>query len=206
ELLPLVAGMLLVLVVLAWGMSAYLNDEPRTVGTAGGTSQQAAGSEAAGSEAAGEEGGEAPRVDLPVWMLLAIGASSLLVIAAGGYLIFVVLRTRQEREQERLAAGGAAGSDAVRATHRVRVAYARYLEGLAAAGLGRGEAETPLELAGRAGDALPALAGPANTLTRLYEPVRYGALADEAGADAAEAALAACLTALAERGNNTEEE
>ncbi|WP_019585452.1 DUF4129 domain-containing protein [Deinococcus apachensis] len=74
------------------------------------------------------------------------------------------------------------------ALHRVRLAYRAALTSLAAVGLGRGEAETPAEHAGRVTGVRPALAGPLGTLVAAYAPVRYGGRVTEDDADAAERA------------------
>lgn len=74
------------------------------------------------------------------------------------------------------------------ALHRVRLAYRSALASLGAAGLGRGEAETPAEHAGRVAGVRPALAGPLGTLVAAYAPVRYGGRVTEDDADAAERA------------------
>lgn len=75
------------------------------------------------------------------------------------------------------------------ATNRVRQAYLTFLELATRWGLPRTAAETPLEFARRFGKKFVPFASAAQTLTELYEPVRYGQLAAETHALAAEDAL-----------------
>ena len=82
------------------------------------------------------------------------------------------------------------------ATDEVRRCYTRFLELSRAAGLPRGESETPLEFAARVSEVQLPLAAPVQELTRLYEPVRYGQFAAATHGDAARAALQEIETAL----------
>jgi Domain of unknown function (DUF4129) len=77
------------------------------------------------------------------------------------------------------------------ATNRVREAYRAFLNLCARNGLNRLESETPLEFAQRLSEMHPVAVQPANVLTTLYEPVRYGGRSDLTGARAAEQAFAA---------------
>ncbi len=74
------------------------------------------------------------------------------------------------------------------ATNRVRVAYQTFLEYAQAQGIPRTQAETPLEFARRYAEKNPETQEAVTTLTHLYEPVRYGQLADETHALKAEIA------------------
>jgi hypothetical protein len=80
------------------------------------------------------------------------------------------------------------------ATNRVRQAYLAFLEVATRQGIPRMAAETPLEFAGRYGQRFVQAKAAAQTLTTLYEPVRYGQLAAETHALAAEDALAEVQT------------
>jgi hypothetical protein len=75
------------------------------------------------------------------------------------------------------------------ASNRVRQAYLAFLELATRQGLPRMAAETPLEFAGRYGERFVQSRASAQTLTTLYEPVRYGQLAAETYALQAENAL-----------------
>jgi hypothetical protein len=75
------------------------------------------------------------------------------------------------------------------ASNRVRQAYLAFLEVATRQGLPRMAAETPLEFAGRYGQQFVQAKDAAQTLTTLYEPVRYGQLAAETHALQAEDAL-----------------
>lgn len=106
-------------------------------------------------------------------------------------LFWLGLRLRPPAPEVEAASGGGtenAPADQAAALHRVRLAYRAALASLAAAGLGRGEAETPTEHAGRVTGIRPALAGPLGTLVTVYAPVRYGGRVTEDEADTAERA------------------
>jgi cytochrome bd-type quinol oxidase subunit 2 len=76
------------------------------------------------------------------------------------------------------------------ASNRVRQAYLAFLELATRQGLPRMAAETPLEFVERYGQQFVQSRAAAETLTMLYEPVRYGQLAAETHALDAENALA----------------
>jgi Domain of unknown function (DUF4129) len=82
------------------------------------------------------------------------------------------------------------------ATNRVREAYRAFLVLCTSNGLVRLESETPLEFAQRLGQRQVSALEHASTLTRLYEPVRYGGVSDSDGASAAERALIALRNIL----------
>lgn len=150
---------------------------------------------------------ERPAGPIP-WWVLALGALlAALVLVVVGALVVRVLRRRPRRPARTAAIGeevrdsvfslahlfaqlrsalarpSGAGPDAPPAVEEdsasVRRHYRRLLASLSAGGLARRRAETAEELAAR----LIEPAGPAATslgvLTKLYEQVRYGALAEE---------------------------
>ncbi|WP_415831266.1 DUF4129 domain-containing protein, partial [Deinococcus frigens] len=83
--------------------------------------------------------------------------------------------------------------------HRVRLAYRQAEEALRQHGRGRMAAETPAGYAARLSSFDAVLAGPLDTLTRAYAPVRYGGRVTDEDAEQAEAAareLAAVLPDL----------
>jgi hypothetical protein len=82
------------------------------------------------------------------------------------------------------------------ASNRVRQAYLAFLEVAARQGIPRMVAETPLEFVGRFCEQFPVSRDFVQTLTNLYEPVRYGQLAAETHALQAESALAEIQTNL----------
>lgn len=104
---------------------------------------------------------------------------------------------------DRLAASGAEARGAAEGTavpapalHRIRLAYRQAEDALHAAGQPRTPAETPAGYAARLGTDFPDLQAPLQTLTRAYEPVRYGGRVTDEDADSA-AAAAARITELA---------
>jgi hypothetical protein len=205
ELLPIVAGAVLAIVLLAWGASAYLDGGSSLAGPPGqSTAQGAADGSAAG--AARTEPAAPLKVDLPIWMLLVAAFASLFAIAGGVVFLYHFLRMKQEEAPDDDGAPSANDSARHRAASRVRAAYAAFLADAAAAGQARDEAETPHEFALRFAVAVPQAAADAGTLTRLYEPVRYGELADEGGAVAAEEAVAGVRAALAMMAKRMSEE
>lgn len=121
---------------------------------------------------------------------LAVG-SSLLFLALSAVGLWFLLRSQLARGRvERASAPHpAAPAPPLPPEHRIRRAYRLLLALLEGHALGRQGSETPQEYLGRLRDLHPELADPAQTITRLYEPVRYGGQSDEAGALAAEDAL-----------------
>ena len=120
-----------------------------------------------------------------VWLLLLL---SVLLLAAAAWF---VLRRAAPPEQSARPAEAQAEALATDPPplHRVRAAYRAADLALRDAGLGRADTETPTAYAARLGAAFPALAAPLSTLTRLYEPVRYGGRVTEEHAAQAESAL-----------------
>lgn len=100
------------------------------------------------------------------------------------------------REQSRHGPQAAPAAVPAPALHRIRLAYRQAEDALHAAGQPRTPAETPAGYAARLGTDFPDLQAPLQTLTRAYEPVRYGGHVSDEDADSAEAA-AARITELA---------
>ncbi len=79
----------------------------------------------------------------------------------------------------------------IQATNRVREAYRVFLELCKTQNIRRSNDQTPLEFAAWVGTLAPTSSIDVKTLTKLYEPVRYGQLSDETGALEAERIVAA---------------
>ncbi len=79
----------------------------------------------------------------------------------------------------------------IQATNRVREAYRGFLEICSANEIRRTNDQTSLEFAAWVGTLAPHSSVDVQTLTKLYEPVRYGQLSDESGALEAERIVAA---------------
>ena len=110
------------------------------------------------------------------------------LIAALAFALWRLLRGRAPAAEGAAEGGGATGPRTERLAGRVRAAYRAFLL-VMRPWLPRQASETPHEYAHRIAAREPALAEAVWGLTRLYEPVRYGGLADEAEAAAAEAWL-----------------
>lgn len=144
----------------------------------------------------------ASRLGAKVLWWLGLLAFVVLTLLAGA-VVWLALNLEPRRAERAGNGEGAATSapDPPEALHRVRLAYRTVLASLTAAGLGRGEAETPAEHAARAALELPVLARPLGTLVAAYAPVRYGGHVSDEEADAAEQAAqeVARLTAVTRR-------
>ena len=131
-----------------------------------------------------------------LWLsLVALFALAALLV----WMNVTLAREGEGKVEAPLALEGGLSPSAQPALHRVRLAYRQAEEALRQHGRGRRAAETPAGYAARLSGLDPALAGPLNTLTRAYAPVRYGGRVtdeDALGAEAAARELATVLPAL----------
>ena len=160
------------------GRSAALPDPPKTLG------EESAGLRELLPEPAARSVEGTGFVNAFGW-----GTAALLALAAA--LLFITMRRFGPRRV--LSGSLPPGPQTVPAApapalHRVRLAYRRAEAALHAAGHARTPAETPAGYAARLGERLPELLAPLQTLTRAYEPVRYGGRVTAEDADSAEAA------------------
>ncbi|ADR36048.1 hypothetical protein Ocepr_0590 [Oceanithermus profundus DSM 14977] len=133
---------------------------------------------------------------------LALGTLALAVLIAGlAFVLWRLLRGRASEAADAPAGGAGPRPRTERHAGRVRAAYRTFLLAMRPR-LPRQASETPHEYAHRIAVREPALAEAVWGLTRLYEPVRYGGLADEAEAAAAEAWLRR-IEAELEKGEET---
>jgi Domain of unknown function (DUF4129) len=182
DVLPLVAAAILGLVVLLYGASAP---------DGAAISQSVTANQGQGQTASRPSGdGSQESILRPVpepsenpWPTVIIAVLTVLSIA------WVMLRNGTKVDQENLEPLQVDVIGPEAATNRVRLAYRAFLALCVRAGIGRLEAETPLEFAARVGTVDAAAGAAALDLTRLYEPVRYGGLADTLGVRQAEQAL-----------------
>lgn len=164
----------------------------RTGGGLGGGPGSRAPSGAGGAG----EAAASPANDFLAWAFGALGWLSLFGLVAACALLaalaVLILRAKWDGDESGPRGPCApAGSEALPAAlHRVRAAYRALLSSLAAAGVARAPQETPQELAARAGVVFPGLRQDIETLTALYQPVRYGGQVTEEHAEHAEQALA----------------
>ncbi|WP_456446148.1 DUF4129 domain-containing protein, partial [Oceanithermus sp.] len=133
---------------------------------------------------------------------LALGTLALALLIVGlAFALWKLLRSRAHEAEDPLAGGAGVRRRTERHAGRVRAAYRAFLLAMRPR-LPRATSETPHEYAQRIAVREPALAEAVWGLTRLYEPVRYGGLADEAEAAAAEAWLQRIKAEL-EKGEET---
>lgn len=133
---------------------------------------------------------------------LALGTLALALLIVGlAFALWKLLRSRAHEAEDPLAGGAGVRRRTERHAGRVRAAYRAFLLAMRPR-LPRPASETPHEYAHRIAAREPALAEAVWGLTRLYEPVRYGGLADEAEAAAAEAWLQRIKAEL-EKGEET---
>ncbi|MDO4244750.1 MAG: DUF4129 domain-containing protein [Deinococcus sp.] len=127
------------------------------------------------------------------WLWVGLLALALVLL----YAALWKSRTRREAraEAEALLPGENTPAPAL---HRVRLAYRRAEAALHDAGHARTLAETPAAYAARLGAEFPALADALQTLTRAYQPVRYGGRVTDEDADSAEAAAEQICTRLSQ--------
>jgi len=126
----------------------------------------------------------------------ALGVLLLVLMSSGlAYLLLRALRTDGADDVSGSAGRAPARTPGARHAGRVRAAYRVFLRRMRRLLPKRGS-ETPQEYARRIAAQRPDLARAVWALTRLYEPVRYGGLADEAEAAQAEAWLARIETEL----------
>ncbi len=164
----------------------------RGEGTGGGDAAAFPATQATGGAGASALHDTVPRVlDWAGWTVggsLVLGVLFLLVVLVGlGYLLW---RLSHAGAVAPLAQGGEVRTDRRSAHHagRVRAAYRAFLL-LMRGELPKRTSETPQEYAARIALRRPRLAVAVRELTGLYEPVRYGGLADDAEAARAEASL-----------------
>ena len=126
----------------------------------------------------------------------ALGVLMLVLLTLGlGYLLLRMMRTGGADDVSRPVGRAPARAPSARHAGRVRAAYRAFLRRMRPLLPKRGS-ETPQEYARRITAHRPDLARAVWALTRLYEPVRYGGLADEAEAAQAEVWLARIETEL----------
>lgn len=133
----------------------------------------------------------APAPAWPGWALggaLGLGLLALVVLIAALVALLPRLFRSEEGALENAVESAVARGRTARQAGRVRAAYRGFLLAMRPQ-LPKRASETPQEYARRVAARRPPLAEAVRELTRLYEPVRYGGLADEAEAAAAEAWL-----------------
>jgi hypothetical protein len=186
DLIPVVGMVVLVLAVLAWSLLAR------------GSGGDAPGSRPGGDVSGGDtvqdarihkntvQNTENPPTD-PTWPMV---VTLVVAIAAGAYFLYLVRRAPEPPQDDlEVKPALAAPPDRVQATNRVREAYRTFLRLCLEAGIPKVDSETPLEFAARVTERHPDALGSSSRLTALYEPVRYGKLADFSGALEAETAV-----------------
>ncbi|GGL83340.1 hypothetical protein GCM10010840_21370 [Deinococcus aerolatus] len=142
------------------------------------------------------------QIDISAFVQGLLWLSLVALFALAALLVWMnVMQAREgeEKVEAPLALKGGPSPSAQPALHRVRLAYRQAEEALRQHGRGRRAAETPAGYAARLSGFDPALAGPLDTLTRAYAPVRYGGRVTDEDAEGAEAAareLARALPAL----------
>ncbi len=111
-----------------------------------------------------------------------------LIVLAAAYWAYRITRMKLENAslEEPELEGNSSQDAKVQATNRVREAYKVFLELCNIQNVRRGSDQTPLEFATWVGTISPNSSVNVVTLTKLYEPVRYGQLSDETGALEAE--------------------
>ncbi|WP_161882559.1 DUF4129 domain-containing protein [Deinococcus alpinitundrae] len=124
-------------------------------------------------------------LSLPPWLIWTVAGLSLLLLLLAAWAV-LRLKELPEDDTEGPALTSAPDGPLDAPTGRVRAAYAATLRLLARHGLNRLESETPAELLGRAAVRWPGAAAPLSQLTSAYTPVRYGQVADDTQAEAAE--------------------
>ena len=184
DLIPIVAAVVFALLVYLYGASSWLNGSS----TATGNSLNDLGNLNGANRAGRGSQATAPNAPLPAdenpWL------TAILAVLAAGVLLWRILRQRATQlEAPALEPASDELERRIQATHRVRAAYRAFLELAGSAGVPRANSETPQEFADRVSAKYTEAHAPAHTLTRLYEPVRYGQLSDESGALEAETAL-----------------
>jgi len=176
--------LLSLLSVLAGGfwLALFAYTKGGAAGAAAGAAPAAAGGAPGGpaAPAAGHTPGNGPGLVLILGML-----GVLLLTLFFAYLAYRLLRTEPLAAAEAAEAGAKGGRRPVFAG-RVRAAYREFLR-LMRGRVPISRSETPREYAARLARLRPRLSAAVRELTGLYEPVRYGGLADQTEAERAEA-------------------
>ncbi len=118
---------------------------------------------------------------------------------------FWLLRLRQPNQNKIILATEKteqSNSPNEKATNKVRQIYKQFLMATTNVGLARAESETPQQFAGRVSVEFKTVKASILELTNLYEPVRYGNLATDAGANQADLALQKILASIKNSGVN----
>ena len=111
----------------------------------------------------------------------------LFIVMAAAYWAYRITREKTGNPiPEELELSNSSFTSQIQATNRVREAYRVFLELCKAQNIRRSSDQTPLEFAAWVGTLSPNSSLDVSTLTKLYEPVRYGQLSDETGALEAE--------------------
>lgn len=112
-----------------------------------------------------------------------------------GYLLVRMLRRREEETALALEEASVSGAPSAQHAGRVRAVYQAFLQRMRPR-IAKLQSETPQEYARRVAAHFPRLADAVWGMTQLYEPVRYGGLADDQEAEQAEAWLVRLETEL----------
>ncbi|CAM3253336.1 DUF4129 domain-containing protein [Deinococcus saxicola] len=142
------------------------------------------------------------QIDISGFLQALLWLSLILLFALAAALFWLNFAQPREKESDAKALDSHEDAACVFSTpalHRVRLAYRQAEETLRQHGRGRLAAETPAGYAARLSALDAVLAGPLDTLTRAYGPVRYGGRVsdeDAAGAEAAARELAGVLPDL----------
>ncbi|CAM3949397.1 DUF4129 domain-containing protein [Deinococcus marmoris] len=131
------------------------------------------------------------QIDVSGFLQALLWLSLALLFALAAALFWLNFTQPREKESDEKALDGledAAPVSTQPALHRVRLAYRQAEELLRQHGRGRLAAETPAGYAARLTALDAVLAGPLDTLTRAYGPVRYGGRVTDEDAAQAEAA------------------
>jgi Domain of unknown function (DUF4129) len=116
----------------------------------------------------------------------------LLIVLAAAYWAYRITRekTGNPIQEEPEMSSNSSLEKQIQATNRVREAYRVFLELCGVQGVRRASDQTSLEFAALVGTLAPDSSTEILSLTKLYEPVRYGQLSDESGALEAERIVA----------------
>ena len=186
DLIPIVGMIVLVLAILAWSLLSRKDGSGEPGSVLGGGSVSGNAAQDANTQKNTVQDAKKPSSD-PIWPTFVMLA---VAVAAGAYFLYLARRAPEmPTEYPDLDSAPDAHPNLVQATNRVREAYRVFLSLGARAGIPKVASETPQEFAARVAERHPSASGPSSRLTGLYEPVRYGQLADASGALEAETAL-----------------
>jgi cytochrome bd-type quinol oxidase subunit 2 len=185
DLMPIVAVLVLAIVILAFALNAPPNipdgmEQPIDFSSISRSEQ----SDSTAINPSDPTKTQDPNRSMLGWFPFAMAALALILLY---WLLRRASRQLLLSPEPRLPVANPVPTQA--ASNRVRQAYLRFLESATRQGMPRMAAETPLEFVGRYAEQFPQARAAAQTLTDLYEPVRYGQLAAETHALQAENAL-----------------